>query len=90
VRVTAERLNVRDGPNTSAAVVGTFDRGTQLTVLDRDGRWIKAQAPDGRSGWLSARFLEKPSDGAAGGAVEPVSSAAAALSAIASQVPRRN
>jgi uncharacterized protein YgiM (DUF1202 family) len=90
VRVTTERLNMRDRPGTDAAVVGALDRGTQLKVVERDGQWIKAQAPDGRSGWLSARFLEKPSDGAAGGAVEPVSSAAAALSAIASQVPRRN
>ena len=90
VRVTAERLNMRDRPGTDAAVVGALDRGTQLKVVERDGQWIKAQAPDGRSGWLSARFLEKPSDGAAGGALEPVSSAAAALSGIASQVPRRN
>ena len=107
VRVTAERLNMRDGPSTGAAVVGAFDRGTQLTVVDRDGRWIRAQAPDGRSGWLSARFLEKPSDGAVAAsedplareatrlgaaeqAAEPVSSAAAALAGLASQVPRRN
>ena len=107
VRVTAERLNMRDGPSTGAAVVGAFDRGTQLTVVDRDGQWIRAQAADGRSGWLSAQFLEKLADGAAAAsedppareatrlgfaeqAAEPVSSAAAALADLASQVPRRN
>ena len=58
VRVTAERLNMRDRPGTDAAVVGALDRGTQLKVVERDGPWVKAEASDGRSGWLSAHFLE--------------------------------
>ena len=81
VRITAERLNMRDGPSTGAVVVGAFDRGTQFTVVDRDGRWIKAQAPDGRSGWLSARFLETLADGAAAAREVPLAREATRLGA---------
>jgi len=64
MRVTASRLNMREAPGTDAAVVAAFDRGTRLAVLARQGEWVRAKAPDGRTGWLSARHLEPAPDAA--------------------------
>lgn len=39
--VTATRLNVRPAPNTKHAPVAKLKKGTRVTVLEPDGRWLK-------------------------------------------------
>lgn len=58
-------VNVRQGPGTNYAVVGTVQRGQQVDVQQCQGSWcyVVKQGPDG---WVSANYLS-----ANGGAVNP-------------------
>jgi len=57
-RVIADRLNVRSGPGTENAVVATAVRGDIVTVLEESDDWLRVRLPDGKRGWISARFVE--------------------------------
>lgn len=55
--VAASSLNVRGGPGTANAVVGTLSQGTVVQGLeDRDG-WKRIAVQGGITGWASAQFL---------------------------------
>ncbi|HEX6910193.1 MAG TPA: SH3 domain-containing protein, partial [Longimicrobium sp.] len=73
VRVTADMLNVREGPSIDHPAVGQVAAGT---VLDRmedsaDGGWFRVRWPDGVEGWVSSRFVE-PADESAETDAEPI------------------
>jgi len=57
--VTAEGLNVRDGPSTNAAVIGGLRRGKVVTLISvsGDGLWFKITPPSGRQGWVRNKYL---------------------------------
>ncbi len=50
------KVNVRTGPGTGYAAIGSAQKGDKLPVLGRnaDGTWLKVTLPDGRSGWILA------------------------------------
>ena len=53
---------VREAPSTSAAIVTYINMGQRVTLLDEqanaDGmNWERIIAPDGKEGWVGARFL---------------------------------
>jgi uncharacterized protein YgiM (DUF1202 family) len=55
-------LNLRQQPSTYARVVGSYNEGTELTVLDgpreADGYvWWQLRAKDGKEGWGAANWL---------------------------------
>jgi len=55
-------LNLRQQPSTYASVEGSYDEGTELTVLDgpreADGYvWWQLRAEDGTEGWAAADWL---------------------------------
>ncbi len=55
-RVTASALNVRKGPGTSSAILGSFKRGTKVTVKYTVGNW--AYVTSGRlTGYVSMTYL---------------------------------
>jgi hypothetical protein len=57
--VTAERLNVRTGPGTTAPILDQLLRGDYATVVAEgpDG-WMKIRLEgDGLEGWVAGRFL---------------------------------
>ena len=56
-RVTADRVNVRQGPGVDFGVLGQVDAGDVTEVLEEDGGWVRVRIPDGAVGWMSARFL---------------------------------
>jgi hypothetical protein len=59
VRVTAERVNLRSGPNTVSPIVAKVTRGTILSVLSREGGWVRVAAPgSGVAAYISARLCE--------------------------------
>jgi len=59
VRVTAASLNVRRGPGTRYAVIGTTRRGVQLTVRGASGGWLKVVTPRGVVGWVSSNYTAR-------------------------------
>ena len=58
-RITATRVNVREGPSTDFAVAAQLRQGTVVEVLEiSDTNWAKLHLDGGRTGWMAARFLE--------------------------------
>ena len=57
--VNSAGLNMRAGPGRDYDSIGAYERGTTVQVLAQDGtgEWLKVTAPDGKTGWMSARFL---------------------------------
>ena len=61
--VTAQRLNVRDGPGANFAIVTTVRQGDLLPVLGRnaDCSWVNVVTDDGE-GWVSTGFVTLDAD----------------------------
>jgi uncharacterized protein YgiM (DUF1202 family) len=57
--VTAESVNVREGPSTEAAVLGKLGSGeAALVITDIDGEWARIVIQgDGMEGYVAMRFL---------------------------------
>ena len=70
-------VNLREGPTSSAAVIGVIAKDTKLKVLEQRRRWVKVINPESsESGWIYAPNLDglpKSQDwsGQAGHADEP-------------------
>lgn len=62
--VRAEGVTLRAAADASAADVAPVARGTELTVVSRDGSWIQVQAA-GKTGWVHKLKVsaEKPDTG---------------------------
>lgn len=58
--VRVAELRLRTGPGPAYPVVATYPQGTPFKVLGKTptGTWLKVEAPDGRSGWMAAEFLQ--------------------------------
>ena len=58
--ITGTDVRMRASYSTDSAVLGYFDNGETVTILDdmtSDGqRWLKVQRSDGSVGWVSADF----------------------------------
>ncbi|MGB3556472.1 MAG: SH3 domain-containing protein [Jannaschia sp.] len=60
LRVTGSRVNMRSGPSTSNAVVGSLREGTLAAALGSETNgWIEIRdVSTGETGFMAARFLE--------------------------------
>ncbi len=58
-RVTANVLNVREGPGTDFKVIGTLTLNTVVTAIgvNSDGTWRQITSSSGLTGWCSAQYL---------------------------------
>lgn len=56
-KVTAETLNVRAEESTDSDVVNQIDEGAKLTILDKEGEWIKVATSDDNVGYVSKDFV---------------------------------
>lgn len=54
--VSVQRLNVRRGPSTSAALVTALSSRTRFTVIDRRGGWVLLSLGNGSEGWVAERY----------------------------------
>ncbi|WP_171015872.1 SH3 domain-containing protein [Devosia sp. FKR38] len=54
--VTANSLNLREGPSTSARVLRSLSRNSVVRVGERRGGWVNVSI-DGLVGWVSADYL---------------------------------
>ncbi|MDQ8020937.1 MAG: N-acetylmuramoyl-L-alanine amidase [Moraxellaceae bacterium] len=87
-QVTASSLNIRSGPDASAAVVApALKKGTKLVILEALDRWskVEVQGVTDLEGWVSNAFIERVPVGRGGrvvlsraeaGAVQPVKAVA--------------
>ncbi|MGE5541749.1 MAG: SH3 domain-containing protein [Bacillota bacterium] len=50
--VTVQKANVRSGPSTSNALLGSVTRGTSLPALGSRGKWVKVSW-QGKEAWIS-------------------------------------
>ena len=88
-RVQASELNVRAGPSLNHSIIGRLPRGTVLSVLGEQGRWLKISAPPSCSYWISLDYVRRVTreaegpaepvpgeDPAGGGTAEPAEGAA--------------
>ena len=55
--VTADRVNVRERPNTTAAVVGSLTRGTRVEIDGESYGWYVVRM-NGLEGYVSADFID--------------------------------
>jgi len=51
--VSGSVVNVRSGPGTSNAVVGTVTQGNSLPVLSQSSDWLQVSLPTGGNGWVA-------------------------------------
>jgi uncharacterized protein YraI len=52
-------LNVRNGPSSSAAILGALNNGTTVVIKDRRGDWASiVPQGDGKSGWVWREYLD--------------------------------
>lgn len=57
VKITGDQLNIRKGPGTDTAVVGTLDdKGGFYTIVEESGTWGKLKSG---VGWISLNYTEK-------------------------------
>jgi hypothetical protein len=61
-QVTANRVNMRNGPGTSFGVLTKLTRGTEVEVLSTNGEgWVKLRTVDDQIvGWMAAYLLTEP------------------------------
>jgi len=57
--ITANRLNVRNGPGLNFSILGALSQSQAVTLEGRnaDGSWLQVRLPDGRQGWVSSVFM---------------------------------
>lgn len=54
--VSANSLNLREGPSTGARVITSLERNTQVLAGERQGNWVLVSA-NGQVGWVSGDYL---------------------------------
>ncbi|MFI5324081.1 MAG: SH3 domain-containing protein, partial [Thermodesulfobacteriota bacterium] len=58
-KVIGVGANVRSGPGMGNDVVTVVNEGDVFSGLgEKNGRWVKIQAPDGKEGWISAKVIQ--------------------------------
>ena len=57
---TINRLNMRKGPSTDYAVVGTLNKGVKVTAIEKssDGKWLKINY-NSQNVWVNFAYLQK-------------------------------
>lgn len=53
---SSSRLNVRKSPSTAGQILGTFESGQQIEVLNIDKGWAKVKF-NGKTGYVSAKYI---------------------------------
>src|SRR5258708_30336602 len=55
-----DNVNLRNGPSTTTAVLGTVAKGTQLEILgpQNDFWWVKT--PDAKVGYVAKQYVDVP------------------------------
>ena len=60
VYVTASVLNMRTGPSTRAKVAGRLLRGHELSLTERQGKWLSVSSVELGAGWVHGDYVGDP------------------------------
>ena len=81
--VVQKAANLRSGPGTSFAQVGSVSPGARLPVLETSGQWVKVRLADGKTGWVAGWLVEvRQTAQTAQPAVAPAATAPAATTQV--------
>lgn len=58
--VTGDYVRFRTGPSTSYTIITMYNKGTEVTVLDKSGDWTKCSI-NGREGFISSQYISSTS-----------------------------
>jgi cell wall-associated NlpC family hydrolase len=56
--VAVEVANLRNGPSTSYARIGTLKQGQTVRLLGRSGDWFKVETKAGATGWVHSELVD--------------------------------
>jgi SH3-like domain-containing protein len=58
--IGVQNLNLRSGPSTIYAILGSYPEGTDVLVLSRvqGNEWVRVQMSDESTGWMAAELLD--------------------------------
>lgn len=56
-RVTIQGLNLRQGPSSKAPAIGSLDHNEVVTILERQGNWIRVRTAAGQEGFAYGAYL---------------------------------
>ena len=56
-------LNLRSAPSFEARIIRQYNTGTVVTILGDAGSWYYVQCPDGREGYMLAKFIDTSGGG---------------------------
>ncbi|MDA0745142.1 MAG: SH3 domain-containing protein [bacterium] len=62
VYVMAGVLNMRGEPSTRSKVLKKLARGTELTVIQRDGKWMQVRTSKEETGWVHGDYVGDPGE----------------------------
>lgn len=57
--INADFVHFRAGPGTRSAILGRYDQGAQVELLELRGNWARVRV-DGQTGWVFRRYLDVP------------------------------
>jgi uncharacterized protein YgiM (DUF1202 family) len=58
-KVTADAVNVRSQPSKASTKLFVIRSGDVVDVLESEGGWTRIAGPDGASGWIATKFLQR-------------------------------
>ena len=56
--VTGTEVRMRKGPGTDTEIIGEFQKGTRLEILEKKGNWYKVVNTNTFIGWISGDFFK--------------------------------
>ncbi len=54
--ITGTEVRMRANPGTNSNIIGYFDRGEKVEILNVQSDWIQVKRSNGAVGWVSAKF----------------------------------
>ncbi|MEZ4860011.1 MAG: SH3 domain-containing protein [Caldilineaceae bacterium] len=92
VEITANRLNVRNGPSLENSVIAKLTRASLVDVIGQDDaeEWYLVQLEDGQEGWIAAAYTLRHAESASPAASAPLlipTATAVAAKAVLSSSP---
>lgn len=67
--VSTDSLNVRPTPSTSQQPIDALSRGQKVEVLGEENNWLQVKLVDGRVGWVSGLYVDRPSSPGSSGSL---------------------
>ena len=58
-KITGTEVRMRGGPGTEYKILGAFEKGETVEILEDGNGWFKVRRKNGETGWVSADFCKK-------------------------------